>query len=249
MTGMLQAQGAARRARTIVATARHVEMGVLSDRRLVDRHVVELDGSVLARAESIAGDCLDPLLRGVPSPVIDLVAVDVSSVPQPDRQRGSIWARGRVELVTQPLSAQWRQMLGLTCVEPVLRFRPESVTLREGMGLPVAQPASVPTTVPITVPIETYRQEGEDALAHWEGEWLPHLDLGHGDAVRHLAQTRMDLGPDVRVHPLVVDEDGLVLRVYDGEAVVDLRFLFPWPARCRCSAIAGFEALMAGMRA
>ncbi|WP_284303119.1 hypothetical protein [Mobilicoccus caccae] len=240
MSGSSGSRRLARRARTIVATGRHLEIGVLSGRRVVDRHLVEMDGSILCGAESVAGNCFEALLRGAPSPEIHLEAVDVSSVPQPDRQRGSVWARGRVELVTRPLPVPMRSMLGLTCVEPVLRFRPESVTVREGM---------YGQTAPVPIDIGVYRDECEDRLAGWEGAWLTHLDAGHADAVRWLAATRMTLRPEARVHPLLVDEEGVVLRVYQDGTITDLRLGFPWPALCGCSAVAAFDALLVELRA
>lgn len=230
-------QAHARRARTIVATSSPVDIGVLGDRRPVGKHLVDTDGTVMCRPDVMAGDCVQRLEAGAPSPVLDLVAVDVCSVPQPDRQRGSVHLRGRVTVDAVGLAEPWSSLLGMPPGRPAARFVAESVTLRV-----YAPPGSHSEAV---VEVADYQAAWPDALAGWESDWIQHLDARHQDVLHQVVAARYQLGAHARVRALRADERGLDVRVYDDGCVADLRVPFPARVRCGCHAVEAFNAVLA----
>ena len=177
----------AERARGIVATATTVEVGVLSRTVTLERHVADLDGSLLFCAPSVsAGDdgflsACSVLPGGLPRPVLVATALDVSGVPQPDRVRGVARLTGALEPVSGPLPDGVREHLRADGGDrPVLRLRPQRVAVdwrvdRCEVGAVAVEPAA-------------YARAGLDPLVGWESEWAGHLARDHGDAVDALAR-------------------------------------------------------------
>lgn len=224
------------RTRTVLATSSHVELGVLDQRHVLASHLVDPEGCILMRPG--AGACWDRLAAGEPCPQLDLVATDVTSVPQPDRIRATVRMRGRVGLVQAPPHRPLRQHLGLAAGQPMARFVPESIVL----DLPgTAERRS--TAVPLT----DYAQAETDPLAGWEAAWISHLDAAHGATLRALARQHLPVLETDAVRALQADTRGLVVRVYRADSQRDLRFAFESPATCGCAAVAAFNAMTRGV--
>lgn len=199
-------------------------------------HLVDAGGGILCRPDAVARQCARHLEAGLPSPVLDLLAVDVCSVPQPDRQRGTVHMRGCVTLDVRGLDEACSSFLGVATGAPVARFEPESITLRRHVPPGASRDDDIST--------EDYALARPDALAGWEADWLCHLD-GHREELLRVVQTRHRIGASARVHALQADERGLDIRVYDGAATRDVRVPFPCQVRCRCHAVEAFNDLVA----
>lgn len=223
------------RARTVLATSSHVELGILGEREMVPAHLVDPKGGILLRPGE--GSCWDRLHSGEACPQLDLVANDVTSVPQPDRVRARVRMRGRINLVHAPPHRQVLHHLKLSPGQPMACFAPDSVVLE------LASPGERSM---IAVPVSEYAEAASDPLAGWEAVWIAHLDAAHGGSLRWLAQQHMPLTEADSVRGLQADSGGLTLRVYRPDAQRDLRIDFAAPARCGCRAMGAFEDLVTG---
>lgn len=229
----------AERARTILASASTLRVASRELALDVHRHGVTTDGSLLFQVP--ADFCGD--LHGYR---ITATVVDVATVPQPDRVRGTVTLAGPVFDVVEALPAGMR--LHLTgSDEPdastrLVRLVPDTVALAWRCETPAGEPPAR------QVPLEDYRGAFPDPLLGYEAEWLPHLQADHGDLLVGIA--RYDLGwntdPD-DVRALGIDRFGLVLRVtddaFDG-AHRDLRIGFDRAVTCGCDVKAAFGALL-----
>ncbi len=222
------------RARTVLATCSHVELGILSDRVIIPAHLIDPRGAVLLRPGD--GPCWDHLQNGQPCPLLDLVATDITSVPQPDRIRAHVRMRGTVELLPAPPHPQVRHHLGLSTGEPMARFVPECVILN------APSPGDRYAT---TVPLSAYAEAATDPLAGWEAAWISHLDSQHAQALRRLVSAQLELCGSENVHALQADVHGITVRIYAPGFQRDLRLDFPREARCGCQAVDSFNAMVA----
>lgn len=227
----------ARRARSVLVSSSNVEVGLLDQRVLLSAHVVEGCGSVVFAGRSVARGCLMRLLAGAPSPTLDVTAVDVASVPQPDRVRGVLRMSGRVELCTDPLDAEVLEHLGVRPTDPVVRFVPEDVSLDWRVERPAGRP--------LPVPLPMFAGARPDGLVAWEGPWADHLAGHHGDVARTLVRRVTDVSDDVRLHPVLADEGGVVIRVYEEGDHRDVRVPFPRRVQCPCEAVSALDLLLA----
>ncbi len=230
----------ARRARSVLVTSASVEVGLLDKRVLLDTHVVDSFGAVVFAGRSVARSCLVRLLAGEASPPLDVVATDVATVPQPDRVRGVVRMSGPVELVTDPVTEEVLAHLRCGPADPVVRFVPREVSL----DWRVERPAGRPAGRIVAVPAPLYAGARPDGLAEWEGPWAAHLSGHHGDVARTLVERVTDLADDVRLHPVLADEDGVVIRAYEGDGHRDIRVPFPRRAQCPCEAVSALGLLL-----
>lgn len=226
----------AERARTLIASATAIRIGVLNDAHEVGRHAVLPDGTVLL----LAPPEFAAVAPRLPSPTVSIVATDVGSVPMPDRIRGRLVLTGALDLAPEPQPSGVRHHLAgpdprdRAAIDPILRLTPERVVLdwvHEGAEGPVA------------IAMEEYRQAVPDPLATQEQQWLPHLNRDHESLLHALVRhVRPDLPGTTRVRALVMDRYGVVLRPDDGTA--DLRLCFPRPVACGCEVRAAFGAIV-----
>lgn len=221
------------RARTVLATSSHVELGVLGRREVVPALLVDAAGRILLRPG--VGRCWDRLIAGEPSPQLDLVATDVTAVPQPDRIRARVRLRGRLEVLVAPPHGRLLRHLQLIVGQPMARLVPDSVVLERPSA---DNGGSVP------VPLPDYAAATIDPLAGWESAWVMHLDSGHAATLRRLVERRLPLADGDRVHALQADSRGVTVRVYREVARSDLRFEFATPAGCGCRGVAEFRDLV-----
>lgn len=242
----------AERARSLVASASETRIGILNLTHEIPRHAVGSDGSLLflAPTESPGGVFrVAPLL---PPQVVTLTAVDVTSVPQRDRVRGTVRLSGTVGPMTEALPAGVRGHLAgpdpraLDSGGPVLRFVPTRVTLSwecEPGAQTGAQNGAPPG--PVEVPIDEYRVAFPDPLLEYESQWLPHLHQDHAEMLRTLAASVCGgLADSVDVRPLGLDRYGLLLRVYAADARRDVRLTFGRPVTCGCELREAFGDLL-----
>lgn len=227
----------ARRARSIVVTGSHVEIGILNQRSVVPRHLVDVRGSVVMKAEFGAGPCLARVLNGEPSPLLELLVVDVAAVPQAERTRGVVWMAGRLERIEIRNCAGALDHLQAGPDEPLVRFCPELIELNCRLGAARDQRE-------VLVPLDAYRRARHDPLTGWEGTWLAELHREDPELMRLLAATRLELGGQDRVRAVAADSGGIILRVYTDDGVQDLRLAFERPAGCPCRAREAFDALI-----
>ncbi|MGL5825803.1 MAG: hypothetical protein ACRCYU_13490 [Nocardioides sp.] len=228
----------ARRARGVLATSSDVQVGVVDRHLQIDRHVLGSDGSVLFPLERIPDRCRRRMTQTAAVP-LELVAVDVTRVPQPDRVRGCLRLSGDAQVMEVELTTDVVEHLRLETDARLVRFVATHVTLDWRVEAPAGGPH------PVAVPVDTWTAARPDPLAGWEGEWTEHLDRHHGDLMSGLAR-RMDArARHGAVHPVLADADGIVLRCYAaGEDARDLRAPFRHRAECGCQAIAAFEELV-----
>lgn len=226
----------ARRARTVLVTSSNVEVGLLDKRVLLDAHVVDAFGAIVFPGRSVARSCLMRLLAGEPSPPIDVVATDVATVPQPDRVRGIVRMSGPVELVAEPLPEDVRAHLRLSETDPAVRFVPREIMLDWRVERPGCKPVAVPAPL--------FAGARPDGLAEWEGPWATHLAGYHGDVALTLVRRVAEVADTVRLHPLLADEGGVVIRAYEGEGHRDIRVPFPRRAQCPCEAVSALGLLL-----
>lgn len=223
------------RARTVLATSSHVELGVLGQRDVLPAHLVEASGAILMRPGE--GPCWDRLDSGEACPQLDLVANDVTSVPQPDRLRARVRMRGRVTLVDAPPNRRVMCHLRLSPGQSMARFAPDTVIL---------DVSSAGSRSTVAVPLAAYTKASSDPLAGWEAAWIAHLDAAHNASLRQLAKQEIPLTDEEAVRALQADSIGLTLRIYRADSQRDLRIDFPAPAGCGCRAVAAFQAMVAG---
>lgn len=226
----------AERARTIMATA--ATLRVISPDLTLDvhRHGVLPDGSVLFQAPVDFAD-------GLGANRISATAIDVATVPQPDRVRGEVTLTGPIDSVTEPLPAGMRLHLtgsdALDTTATLVRLVPDRVALRwrceafEGHP-PICQ-----------VDLGNYRDAFPDPLLGYEANWLPHLQADHGPVLTALARHELGWDEDpADVRALSIDRYGLVLRVRDCGVALDLRLPFGRPVGCGCDVRDAFNALL-----
>lgn len=246
-TAPATAATAAERARTVLATATSVRIGVLTMADDAERHLVAKDGSLWLQPAAESPARVLAIAGAMPTWVGTVTALDVASVPHADRLRGRVTLTGPMEAVREPMASHVRDHLlrrrpgASQEAGRILRMAPTRVVLewfcedaRDTSGL--GRSTSVPGSA--------YRSALPDPFADCEGEWLAHLHRHHATAVRRLAEHAaggLDDGTDAR--PLLVDRHGLVLRVYPPPLTgtpYDLRIGFTQPVECACE---GTDAL------
>jgi len=217
---------AAERARTIVATASTLRVHAASLALDVHRHGVVPDGSVIFQAPADLADSLA-------GRAATATAVDVATVPQADRIRGTATLAGPVVEVHGGLPVGLRAHLtGSDKPDErtrIVRLVPERIGLTWNCERRNGEPPWERVTV------ADYRIANPDPLLGYEAEWLPHLQADHGDVLTALASHELggeEAPEDVRA--LAIDRFGLVLRVSDHGCRRDLRLCFDRPACCGC---------------
>lgn len=235
----------AERARSLIAGAVDLRIGVLNMTHEVVRHAVGTDGSVLFLAPSDSPGAVLRVAPRLPPQVLTLTAVDVATVPQCDRVRGAVRLTGPVRPAAEPLPSDVRDHLagpdprGSDAAGPVLRLEPRRVALSWGCEAVAGGPEFV------DVPLEAYRQALADPLLPYESRWLPHLQLDHAGVLRTLAASVIGgLDEEVDVRPLAMDRFGLVLRLYAEGEHRDVRVGFARPVTCGCELREAFTDLL-----
>lgn len=228
-------QQLAGRARSVIVTpGAHLEIGILSWRRTLARHLVDDLGRVIVDARDAVGRCLPYLLAGRVSPAVDLLAVDVATTPQPDRIRATVRMHGTIAVIAEPLPEAQRRHLGLEPADPVARFTPASVR--------VDWRVESPTTAALEPGV--FAAARPDPLTGWESGWLRHLDADHRPLLARLVEDVTGLLHGESVRALLADSTGIVVRVYGTGSTRDVRIPFPAPVGCGCQAIRAFSALV-----
>jgi hypothetical protein len=237
----------AERARTLVAGATELRVGVLNMTHEVNRHAVGSDGSLLFLAPADSPGAVFRVAPRLPAQVVTLTSIDVASVPQHDRVRGTLRLTGPMRPATGSLPAGVRTHLAGPDPRdheldgPVLRLQPTRISLSwrvesEGGG---AEPVSV------EIPVEDYRAALPDPLMEYETQWLPHLQVDHAGLLRTLAAHALGgLHDSIDVRPLALDRFGMVLRLYSPDGHTDLRFPFERPVTCGCEIREAFNDLL-----
>lgn len=231
----------ATRARTTVATATSLEVGVLDRTESVLRHAVAADGAVVFLPPAGSPLAAASLVPG--SPAVSAVMLDVGPVPAADRLRGRVVMTGRPRPVSRRLPAP---LVGFLCGEErapgrqLLELSPQTIHLEWHVEGDLAQ----------TVDPQEYAAARPDPLAGWEEGFLRHLADDHGDLLAPLAaRLGHDVAPDERVRPVLADTDGVVLRVVDRSGCArDVRLGFDSPASCGCDVVAAFNGWLARTR-
>ncbi|MET0997776.1 MAG: DUF2470 domain-containing protein [Marmoricola sp.] len=234
----------AERARTLVATAVELRVGVLNMTHEVGRHAVGSDGSVLFLAPPDSPGAVFRVAPRLPAQVVTMTSVDVASVPQRDRIRGSLRLTGPMRPALEPLPVGVRAHLAgpdprdADLAGPVLRLQPTRVSLSWHCE-------AEPGPDLLEVPVEDYRASMPDPLTEYETQWLPHLQLDHAELLRTLADHVCGgLEDSVDVRPLALDRFGLVLRLYGPERHHDLRLAFSREVLCGCEIRDAFNDLL-----
>lgn len=233
--------------RSVLAAASGLRLGVLNLAHDVERHAVAGDGSLVFCAP--AGSPAELTARRIgPSPgLITVTATDVVGVAMPDRIRGRVTLSGRLGLlqdelpgaVAAHLRAEDLPSAGTAPSAPILQFTPHRVCLQwicEGEDVGIARSPAQP------VDLDAYRRADPDPMFVAADEWLVHLDRGHGDTLRLMAESVAGpLDDRVTVRPLLVDRAGLVLRLgfVDRDRGLagrhrDVRIGFDRRVRCGC---------------
>ena len=225
---------AAELARSILAAASGLRLGVLNQGHDVHRHAVAADGSLVF---------CPPLGTAEPPPaLVTMTVTDVVGVPMADRVRGRVTLTGRLcELTEQLPPAVVAHVRGLEVGEkpaavvreqPIVVFSPTRVSLQWSCE---SEESSVPQTAVTPVDLGSYRKAAPDPMFVASDDWLGHLHAGHAATLRLLAETETGPLPDrVDVRPLLVDRAGLVLRLLEPEGRRDVRISFTEPVRCGC---------------
>lgn len=231
---------AAERARTVLASAATLRVAAPELTLEVHRHGVTADGALLFQAPT-------DFAQGR-APRITATAVDVATVPQPDRLRGTVTLAGPLDDLTETLPAGMRRHLtgsdeadGRT---RLVRLVPDSIALEWRCE---SRPGEPP--VRRVRPID-YRRAFPDQLLAYEASWLPHLQADHGDLLLGLARYELAWDSDPRdVRALGVDRFGLVLRVSDPAfgpgGSRDLRISFDREVTCGCDVREALSGLLA----
>lgn len=238
---------AGRRAKTILATSTHVEIGVLDRRVLLRRHALGIGGTVLLSLADIPPRCVerltaDPSRAG--GPQLDLVATDVTSVRRPDRIRGIVRMTGRLEVYDRPLSAELATHLsvdghpGRARTRRVGRFVPGQIDLEWRVETTDARPTHV------AIDTDVFGAARVDPLGGWEDGWVAHLDTHHRESIRNLVERFIPLTAGVSARPVLADELGLVVRLGEGRCVRDVRLPFGRIVGCGCEAVEALNTLV-----
>jgi hypothetical protein len=229
----------AERARTILASASTLRVASPEQTLEVHRHGVVPDGSLLFQAPRDFGQDLSGYR-------VTATAVDVTTVPQPDRLRGTLTLAGPVYDVEEPLPAGMRMHL-TGSDEPdgstrLVRLVPDSVGLAWRCEVAATEPPAR------QVPLADYRCAFPDPLLGYEAEWLPHLQADHAPILIAIARHELGWEDDpIDVRALGIDRFGLVLRVRDGAlpgGTRDLRVGFDRAVSCGCDVRDTFSALL-----
>ncbi|MGL5930837.1 MAG: DUF2470 domain-containing protein [Dermatophilaceae bacterium] len=232
----------ARRARGVLATSSNVEVGVAGRHLQIDRHVAGSDGSVLFPLERIPYRCRRRMTQHAAVP-LELVAVDVARVPQPDRVRGCLRLNGEAHVVEVELTTDIVEHLRLETDARLVRFAAAEVTLDWRVEVPASG------RHPRPVPVEAWVTAEPDPLVGWEGEWTEHLDRHHAEQLSALARRIGVRAAPRAVHPVLADTEGIVLRCYvAGESVRDVRMPFLRRVDCPCRAVEAFDELVRACR-
>lgn len=220
----------ARRARAVIARASHLTAGVLGHEQILFEHAVSPAGEVITPAEDLAGPCIDRLRAGEPSPLLTLVATDVSPVPQPDRLRAQVTVVGRARLGIMPRCPEH----GGDSFE-VAVLAPERVSFTDHS-----------TGMTHEVCLATYVQTAPDPIDLWESTWLHHLGRDHSTELMHLVVDATN--PDETAYALGADRHGLTFRVTGPQGRHDLTVLFPEAAPDPRAAVVNLGRLAASSR-
>lgn len=232
----------ARRARTIVASAGSVEVGVAGQGRPLGRHAVTPSGALLFSLREAAPACAHLVAAGTSGPDILATAADVSGVSHPGRVRGLVRLGGRAEVLQRPVDEQLRSHLGITEDGLVARLVPTSITLDWRVEVEGLREV-------VHVEAEDYAAADVDALAGWQDEWMVHLDSHHRQDLRRLVAGVVPLHESGVVRPVLADEAGLVARESAPDAGDrDIRVPFPHVVRCGCQAVQALTGMLAVTR-
>jgi len=223
-------------AKTVVATASSVEVGVLGDSAPVARHAITGAGGLLFSLAEAAPECAHLVAPGSRGPVLHAIASDVSSVPLADRVRGVVHLTGHAEVMTEPVTDDLLDHLGLPEGGLVGRLVPDTVSI----AWTVERSRSASPLVDVDP--GDYALAGIDALGGWQDGWIAHLDAHHREDLRDLVATEVQ--PVAVVRPVHADESGIVLREHVGTYRRDIRVDFPRRVRCGCQAVEALRGLV-----
>jgi len=214
---------AAQRARSILAVAQDLWLEhdhVDAEPVLLTRHVVMPGGVLLVAAPEAARA----------GEVVTVRVTDVSTVAQPDRVRSHLRLTGTLLPYDGPAApglVEHLRGVDPEAAEPVLA----RIVPREVAVAPAATPGRSLVWEPVAV-VDFGRSAPEPFVAQ-EHRWLPHLQQGHGEAVRALAERVLgELDATVRVCALGLDRFGVTLRLYAGPARWDVRCDFAHELEC-----------------
>lgn len=224
-------------AKTIVATASTVEVGITGSSAPVARHAVTEAGGLLFSVAEAAPDCAHLVAPGTRGPALEATASDVSNVPHADRVRGVVHLTGHAEVMAEPVSADLLEHLGLPEGGLVGRLVPDTITI----GWTIERSRSAPPFVDVDA--GDYALADIDALGGWQDGWITHLDAHHRDDLRDLVASEVQ--PVAVVRPVHADEAGIVLREYVGTYRRDHRVGFSRRVRCGCEAVEELKSLVA----
>jgi hypothetical protein len=203
----------AERARTIVASASTLRVASAEQTLDVHRHGVVPDGSLLFQEP---GD----FAQDLSGYRVTATAVDVTTVPQPDRLRGTLTLAGPVFDVEEPLPAGMRMHLTgsdeADASTRLVRLVPDTVGLAWRCETTATEPPAR------QIPLADYRCAFPDPLLGYEAEWLPHLQADHAQVLTALAR-----------HELGWEDDP-----------ADLRISFDRAVTCGCDVREAFSALL-----
>jgi hypothetical protein len=238
--------GPAERARTMIAGATGLRIGVLNLSHEVGRHAVGTDGSLLFLAPADSPGAVFRVAPRLPAQVVTVTTTDVATVPQHDRIRGSLRLTGPVRPAMEPLPAGIREHLAgpdprdLDVSGPVLRMQPSRVTLTWHCERGADRGSDAQE-----IPIEAYRAALPDPMIQLEARWLPHLLRDHAELLRTLAAHAYDgLDDSIDVRPLAMDRFGFVIRLYAEGRHLDKRLTFTRPVTCGCDLRDAFNDLL-----
>lgn len=238
-------EGIAVRTRTVVAGSRDVRL-LGADSPLL-RHAVDANGTlyfVPPPGSPLTAALVAPALA---SPAVTLICYDVAPVPMPDRLRATVTLVGRVRAHRGEGPSRLVQFLGVDAGTPsrpkrwpVVAFQPDRACLTLHSEIPSG-------TSPVSFPVDLdgYRSAPVDPFIEYEREWLPHMQLDHAEAVRHLHAAARPGAVADSVAPLLLDRNGLVLRATGEHGVDDVRLDFGRAVGCACEAKEELNGLLA----
>jgi hypothetical protein len=247
-----RAPSPAERARSVLAGASSVRLGVVGLAHEVERHLVAQDGSLLLQPGAESPARVLALGGSVSAWVGTAVATDVTGTAHADRIRGRVTLTGPVEALRGAVADHVRDHLArarpslVPVTGPILRLTPTRVHLewRCGDAEPEARRAQVP--------LDRFRAAEPDPLVGSTDEVLDHLARTHGPLLRRLAESTVgDLEPGATVLPLLLDRFGLVLRIRragPAGTTYDVRVAFARPVACGCEATEALEELWSRTR-
>lgn len=224
-------------ARTIMASASSIDVGVMGHTAPLARHATDEDGALVFSLREAAPECAHLVGPGTPGPVIHAVATDVSGVPHAGRVRGRVVLTGRAEVLPEPVDEALRAHLGLAEGAPLARLVPTEITLEWFVEAGMTPPHG------LGIDPRDYANAQLDPLAGWADEWITHLDAEHRDALRELVADEVQ--PVAVVRPVHADAEGIVLREHVGACRRDLRVHFPHKVACGCEAQSALAELVA----